>query len=91
MDRSSFIKSLFVVAAAPKIISQLDITTQAIADHKKVSEGFMGIIPSIMNGGYTITLNNLSNFSLEDFKKTMQNMDDCPNQYYHFIQPLTYN
>ncbi len=67
MDRSSFIKSLFVVAAAPKIIGELNLTpvkpvTSVLFNdmHFMIPDYLPTIIKKYGNEDYTILMKVLS-------------------------------
>lgn len=81
MNRASFIKSLFVVAAAPKIISEIDLTTKSVVEHKQLVQCFEGIIPYVMNpaNGFKCEYNP-SNFKLSDLQNIVKSLDNQKRQ-----------
>lgn len=63
MNRRSVIKSIFTIAIAPKILSELELNSPLV---QPKTEGFIGIIPSIRDAcGFhnyelgTFTMNDL--------------------------------
>jgi len=72
MNRRSLIKCILGLAAAPKILAELDFNPPLVAVEKEV--GFIGLIPTILNGG-TVVEYRPGNFTLKDFNDLIRQED----------------
>ncbi len=78
MDRASFIKSLLVVAAAPKIIGELGVDKSIKCRILSTEGTFPGIIPYITNiDKYQkpVEILPFSEFRLSDFERWTKEQD----------------
>ena len=88
MTRASFLKSLFVASISPKIISELDLTTKSVAEHKEVVRCFGGIVEYIESKGQVFEYNP-SSFTMSDFKNTIEQLSKAYVHNSYYIQKIT--
>lgn len=72
MNRRSIIKSIFTIAIAPKILSELELNSPLV---QPKTEGFIGIIPSIMDT-YGFHSYELGAFTMDDLVRIYEQTGD---------------
>jgi len=88
MTRASFLKSLFVAPVSPKIISELDLTTKSVAEHKEVVKCFGGIVEYIESKGQIFEYNP-SSFTMSDFENVIKQLSKSYTNNPYYIQKIT--
>lgn len=79
MNRRSLIKCILGLAAAPKILAELDFKPPIVAN-----PAFKGLIPTILSNEYTVVEFKPGSFTIEDFHKLVRDYDKMYKPKYHW-------
>lgn len=79
MNRRSLIKCILGLAAAPKILAELDFNPPIVA-----KKGAIGLIPTLLSKEYTVVEFRPGNFTINDFHKLAQDYEKMYKPKYHW-------